>query len=110
MFTTPPTEPLVQPEYPGGDAALIQFLGQNLRYPVDAWQADVQGRVVVSFWIDEQGKAYGFGVLESLYPSLDEEALRAVRLMPRWEPGRRGGAPAPMVVHVPVTFRRPVGK
>lgn len=103
-----PGEPeLVHPEFPGGDAALIQFLGQTLRYPTDAYKDGVEGRVVVSFWIDEKGHPYGFGVLQSLHPSLDAEALRALKMMPDWAPGARNGQAAPMVVHVPVVFRRP---
>lgn len=97
----------VQPEFPGGDAALIQFLGQNLHYPADAWKERAEGRVDVSFWIDEQGRPYGFGVLQNIYPSLDAEALRALKLMPTWTPGQRNNKKAPMMVHVPVAFRMP---
>ncbi len=97
----------VQPEFPGGDAALIQFLGQNLHYPADAWKERVQGRVDISFWIDEQGRPYGFGLLQSVYPSLDAEALRALKLMPSWTPGQRNNKNVPMMVHVPVSFRLP---
>lgn len=103
------TPEMVHPEFPGGDAALIQFLGQTLRYPADAYKEGVEGRVVVSFWIDEKGHPYGFGLLQPLHPSLDAEAMRALKLMPNWTPGSREGRSTPMVVHVPVVFRRPGG-
>ena len=105
-----PASTLIQPEFPGGDAALIAFLGQTLRYPADAYQAGAEGRVDVSFWIDERGQPYGFGTVESPHPSLAAEALRAMRLMPLWAPGQRDGRPVPLLVHVPIVFRRPAGK
>ena len=103
--TNPPT--VMQPEYPGGDAALIRFLGSTLRYPLEAFKDGAEGKVDVSFWIDEQGHPYGFGTVESPHPALAAEALRAMRLMPDWTPGQRNSRPAPMLVHVPVVFRRP---
>ena len=99
----------VQPEYPGGDEALIQFLSKSLRYPVAAFNEGAEGRVTVSFWVDEQGQTYGFGVIATPHPALAEEALRVMRTMPLWTPGQRNGQPAPMVVHVPIVFRRPTG-
>lgn len=105
-----PASLLVQPEFPGGDGALIAFLGQTLRYPADAYQDGAEGRVDVSFWIDERGHPYGFGTVDSPHPSLAAEALRAVRLMPLWTPGQRDGRPVPLLVHVPVVFRRPTAK
>ncbi len=104
---TAPTASVTQPEYPGGDQALIAFLGQTLRYPTDAYEAGAEGRVDVSFWIDETGHPYGFGAVESPHPSLAAEAIRAMKLMPSWTPGQRSGQPSPMLVHVPVVFRRP---
>lgn len=100
---------LVQPEFPGGDAALIEFLGRSLRYPAEAGVAGAEGKVIVSFWIDEQGHPYGFGAVESPHPSLAAEALRAMRMMPNWVPGRRVGQLVPLLVHVPVVFRLPAG-
>ncbi|MBC7447961.1 MAG: TonB family protein [Hymenobacteraceae bacterium] len=96
-----------QPEFPGGDVALIAFLGQNLHYPADVYKEKVEGKVNVSFWIDEQGRPYGFGVVESPHPSLTAEALRAMHLMPVWTPGRRDNRIVPLLVHVPVVFRLP---
>ncbi len=103
---TPPPA-FSQPEFPGGDAALITFLGQTMHYPADAYEQAIEGRVSVSFWIDEQGRAYGFGVVDSPHPSLTAEALRALQLMPAWTPGRRDGRIVPLLVHVPIMFRRP---
>lgn len=102
-----PTSGFAQPEYPGGDAALIAFLGQNLHYPTDACKDGAEGRVDVSFWIDEQGRPYGFGAIDAPHPSLAAEALRAMRLMPSWIPGRRDGKVVPLLVHVPIVFKRP---
>jgi TonB family protein len=99
--------PLVLPEYPGGDRALITFLSANLRYPSDAFEAGAAGKVDVSFWIDETGHPYGFGAVQSPHPSLSAEAIRVMKLMPNWKPGQREGRPTPMIVHVPVVFRGP---
>lgn len=98
---------VIQPEYPGGDQALITFLGKALRYPSDAYSAGAEGKVDISFWIDEKGHPYGFGVVESPHPSLAGEAIRAIKQMPDWTPGSRDGRATPMIVHVPVVFRRP---
>ena len=95
------------PAFPGGEAALLTFIHERLRYPAVAARNQLEGKVIVSFWVDERGHPYGFGVVEAPHPSLAEEALRAMRLMPDWSPGRREGRPVPLLVHVPVVFRRP---
>lgn len=94
-----------QPAFPGGAAALARFLKQNLQFPAVAAEAHVSGRVVVSFWVDEAGRAYGFGAVQSPHPALEAEALRVARKITYWEPGLQEGRPAPMQMYLPVVFK-----
>ncbi len=94
-----------QPAYPGGPAELARFLNQNLHFPAEAAEAHVSGRVVVSFWVDEAGRPYGFGAVQSPHPALEAEALRVARKIAHWEPGVQDGHPAPMQMYLPVVFK-----
>lgn len=94
-----------QPTYPGGSAAMMAFLNKNLRYPAASQEKGTQGRVMVTFWVDEQGHAYGFGTLQAPDEALAAEAIRVTKLMPAWNPGRQDGRIQPMMVYVPVSFK-----
>ena len=94
-----------QPAYPGGATELAKFLSRNLQYPTEAAEARISGRVVISFWVDEQGRAYGFGAVQSPHPALEAEALRVARKIAQWEPGIQEGKPATMQMYLPVTFK-----
>lgn len=94
-----------QPMFPGGQVELTKFLSRNLQYPTEAADARVSGRVVVSFWVDEQGHAYGFGAIQSPHPALEAEALRVARKIDRWEPGLQEGRLATMQMYLPVVFK-----
>lgn len=93
------------PSFPGGISGLMTYLNQNIRYPAEAQEICVQGRVVVSFVVEKDGHISDVTVLRSVEPSLDKEAIRVVRNMPRWTPGKQGGEPVRVRFTVPVSFR-----
>lgn len=93
------------PSFPGGISGLRTYLNQNIRYPAEAQETCVQGRVVVSFVVGKDGHISDVTVLRSVDPSLDKEAIRVVRNMPRWTPGKQGGEPVRVRYNVPVSFR-----
>lgn len=93
------------PMYPGGDAALMQYLSSNIHYPAVAAENGVQGRVVVGFVVEKDGSITDVNVLRSVDPSLDREAMRVVKSMPRWTPGKQNGSAVRVKYQVPVTFR-----
>lgn len=93
------------PSFPGGISGLKTYLNQNTRYPAVAQENCVQGRVVVSFVVEKDGHISDVTVLRSVDPSLDKEAVRVIRNMPRWTPGKQGGEPVKVRYNVPVSFR-----
>ena len=93
------------PSFPGGISGLRTYLNQNIRYPAEAQENCVQGRVVVSFVVGKDGHISDVTVLRSVDPSLDKEAVRVIRNMPRWSPGKQGGEPVRVRYNVPVSFR-----
>ena len=93
------------PLFPGGDAALMAYLRDNIHYPTVAAENGVQGRVVVGFVVERDGSITDVNVLRSVDPSLDREAMRVVKGMPRWTPGKQNGSAVRVKYQVPVTFR-----
>ena len=93
------------PEFPGGTAELMKFLSTNMKYPDEATKAGQEGRVIVSFVVEEDGRVTNARVVKSVAPLLDAEALRVIGLMPRWEPGRQNGEAVRVKYTIPVTFR-----
>ena len=93
------------PQFPGGVSALLEFLRTNVRYPKDAFEANVQGRVLVTFVIEKDGSICEAKVVKPVYPSLDEEALRVVNGMPNWEPGKVAGEPVRVKYTIPIAFK-----
>ncbi len=93
------------PHFPGGPAALQAFLSSNTKYPVVAQENGVQGRVTVSFVVERDGSITDVRVVRSVDPSLDREASRVVRSMPRWSPGKQNGSAVRVKYTVPVVFR-----
>ena len=79
------------PSFPGGQAALMQYLASNIKYPVVAQENGVQGRVIVSFVVERDGSISDVKVARSVDPSLDREAQRVVKSMPKWKPGKADG-------------------
>lgn len=95
----------VMPQYPGGDRELLKFIAQSIKYPTDAQEAGVQGRVICSFVVDKKGNIVEPKVIRGIDPSLDAEALRVIGMMPRWTPGRQDGKAVRVLYTVPITFR-----
>jgi protein TonB len=93
------------PSFPGGMAALNKYLHDNVHYPVVAQENGVQGRVTISFVVEKDGSVTDVKVAKSVDPSLDKEALRVVKSMPRWTPGKQNGATVRVKYNVPVNFR-----
>lgn len=92
------------PEFPGGMEALIQFMGQNMKYPKDAQKLNKQGRVLVTFIVEKDGRVSNAVVVKSVWPSLDAEALRLVRAMPKWTPGKQNGKVVRVKFTMPFNF------
>ncbi len=93
------------PSFPGGQGALMQFLSSNIKYPVVAQENDVQGRVIVGFVVEKDGSITDVKVMRSVDPSLDREAQRVVKAMPKWKPGKQNGSAVRVKYTVPVVFR-----
>lgn len=92
------------PQFPGGNDALMNFMGQNTKYPAEAVAKGTQGRVLVQFTIDKEGNLKDIHVLRSVDPLLDAEAVRMVSSMPQWTPGKHKGQPVNVQFTVPVQF------
>lgn len=92
------------PVYPGGDAALLKYLGENVVYPPEAVKKNIQGRVIVRFCVTSKGGITQATVLKGVDPLLDAEALRVVMNLPSFKPGRQGGKAVPVWYMVPITF------
>lgn len=94
-----------KPQFPGGTAAMFEYLSKNIKYPVVAEENGVQGKVIVSFIVECDGSISNVKVVKSVDPALDKEAMRIVRSMPHWIPGKRNGSAVRVKYTTPVTFR-----
>ena len=93
------------PMFPGGTQALMQFLKDNVQYPPECEEICIQGRVILTFVVERDGSITQAKVVKSLDPRLDAEALRVVKAMPKWIPGRQAGVTVAVKYTIPVTFR-----
>ncbi len=93
------------PEFPGGIVQFMKWLTRNLRYPPIAQSQRIQGKVVVSFIINKDGSIASPTIVQSVDPVLDREALRVVKMMPRWKPGLQNGKPCRTMFAIPVNFQ-----
>jgi TonB family protein len=93
------------PYFPGGPSALLNYLSNAVRYPVDAEARGAQGRVLCSFVIEIDGSTSNIKVTKGVDPSLDKEAIRVISHMPKWIPGKRNGTPVRVRYSAPVSFR-----
>ena len=93
------------PQFPGGDAALINFLNANIVYPQQAAQDKVEGKVVVQFTVKKTGKIDNVKVLRSVRKDLDDEAVRVVKMMPDFIPAKQDGEVTDMPYTIPVSFK-----
>jgi len=92
------------PMFPGGEVALLQYLGDHTNYPEVAKENNIQGRVIVRFCVTSKGGVSQVSVLKGVDPELDEEAMRVVSTLPAFKPGKQGGKPVPVWYMVPITF------
>ncbi len=93
------------PSFPGGESGLMRFLNSHIRYPSAAAESGAQGRVIVQFVVNKDGSVGQAKVVRGVHPALDAEALRVVRTLPRFNPGRQGGQPVSVWYSLPVSFR-----
>lgn len=93
------------PQYPGGAVEFMKWLTRNLRYPATARQQKTQGRVVAVFYVERDGSISGLRITQSLSPECDREALRVLRMMPRWQPGIQNDQPCRTKVCIPIVFK-----
>ncbi len=92
------------PEFPGGQEEMMKFLAQNTKYPKQARAKKITGIVMVNFKVDSLGNIYNPMVVKNVHPLLDEEALRVVKLMPKWKPGKLKGIPVNVNYMLPFRF------
>ena len=92
------------PEFPGGMAKMNEYLKYNLIYPTKAWESGIQGRVMISFVIEKDGSISNVKVMRSLEPECDAEAVRVVKAMPKWKPGKQRGEAVRVSYTVPIVF------
>ena len=95
----------VMPEFPGGQDAMIAYLTKNLRYPDAAMKNGIQGKVYVSFVVTKTGDISNVQVSQSLHPLCDAEAVRVVKAMPKWIPGKQKGQNVNVVFSLPIAFK-----
>ena len=93
------------PEFPGGMGEAMKFLAKNIKYPVAAQQARIEGRVIVQFVVERDGSISDIHTVRSVSPELDAEAIRVVSLMPKWNPGKQRGKAVAVKYTMPIIFR-----
>ncbi len=94
-----------QAEFPGGLPALMKWLGNNIRYPEAAQQNDIQGRVIVKFVVEKDGSIGAADIVKGVDKDLDREAIRVVKKMPKWQPGKNNGVAVRSYFTLPVVFK-----
>ena len=95
----------VMPQYPGGQIAMLQYLMKNIKYPEQATKEGIQGRVAVSFIVEKDGSISNVRPIHSVHTLLDKEAVRVVKSMPKWSPGKQNGKPVRVQLIVPIMFK-----
>ena len=93
------------PSFPGGDAELLGFIARNTNYPAVAQENNIQGRVTVKFCVTSKGGVDKVSIFRGIDPELDAEAIRVVKSLPPFNPGKQGGRPVPVWYSVPITFQ-----
>ena len=92
------------PGFPGGDEAVYKYLRDNIRYPVIAMESGIQGRVYLTFVVEKNGSITDVKVMRGIGGGCDEEAVRVVQKMPKWNPGKQRGRPVRVLYSIPVIF------
>jgi protein TonB len=93
------------PAFPGGEVALLKFIAANTKYPEIARDNNIEGKVIVRFCVTSKGGVDLVSVFKSVDPELDTEAIRVVKLLPTFKPGKQGGKPVPVWYSVPIAFQ-----
>ena len=96
-----------QPEFPGGQLALMEWIKQNMVYPQEAIAKGIEGRVIVKFTIEEDGTVTNGKIVRGVDPLLDKEALRLVSIMPKWKPARLDDKDIRAIYNLPLSFKLP---
>lgn len=99
------SQPDVMPTFPGGESALMDYIGRNVQYPSSAQELGKEGRVVIRFTIDADGSTKNFEIVKSLDPAFDDAAIRTLKNMPKWKPGRKNGINVPVYYTIPILFK-----
>lgn len=94
------------PQFKGGDAVLMDYINKNLVYPAEAKDKGIQGRVVCKFIVERDGAISGIKVVKSVDPLLDNEAIRLIKSMPKWNPGKQNGEKVRVYFTLPITFKQ----
>jgi len=94
----------VMPTYPGGSPALSKFISERLRYPSGPEEKGIQGKVIVKFCVSAEGGVSMFSVTKSVDPELDQEAVRVVKMITKFNPGKKDGIAVPVWFLIPITF------
>ena len=94
-----------QPLYPGGTAAMIKFLSDNINYPAEAQEKGIQGRIITNFVVEKDGSLNEVKVVRGVDPLLDTEAVRVIQSMPNWKPGTQKGQTVRVRFTLPVVFK-----
>ena len=93
------------PQFPGGEQAMMKYIAENVKYPEDAKEKNQSGRVFLSFVVEKDGRVDDVKVLKSVCESVDKEAVRVVKAMPNWKPGKQKGKPVRVSYCLPITFK-----
>lgn len=93
------------PQFPGGESELMKFIGNSIKYPPIAAENGIEGRVIIRFVVEKNGKVSDINVLRSIDPSLDKEAIRVIKSMPTWIPGMQNGRNVAVYYTLPVLFK-----
>lgn len=93
------------PVFPGGNASLMSYIAENTKYPAEAVENNIQGKVFVKFAVEADGSVNRIVILRGVHPLLDQEAVRVISTLPLWKPGKQNGRPVPVWFSVPVDFQ-----
>ncbi len=95
----------VMPQFPGGQIAMLKYIMENIKYPEQAMKKGIQGRVAVRFIVEKDGSISNVSPIHPVHPLLDKEAIRVVKSMPKWSPGKQHGKPVRVQLIVPIMFK-----
>lgn len=93
------------PEFPGGEQAMMDFVGKNVQYPKEAMEKEISGRVLVGFIVEKDGSVNEVKIVRGIGGGCDEEAVRVVKAMPKWKPGKQDGKTVRVSYTMPFFFK-----